>query len=76
MDSPFDSFLPSPFDDFLATADTVFDRYLEQKITEPPALTIHDKLRMHLEKSRAHAEITRQNFTASRLPQGLRLGYN
>jgi hypothetical protein len=76
MDSVFDSFLSSSVFDQFAKPSSVFDQFLEQKVTAPPAPTIHDKLRAQLERSKAHAENTRQNTTAARLPQGLRLGFN
>jgi hypothetical protein len=79
--SLFDQFAPanvSIFDQFLEQnkpAVSVFDQFTEQKIASA-APTLSDKLRSQLSKAKAHAEVTRQNYTASRLPQGLRLGYN
>lgn len=82
---------PSPdsslFDQFLPSSSvSVFDQFLEQNkpevsvfdqfLASPAPLTLSDKLRSQLTKAKAHAEVTRQNYTASRLPQGLRLGYN
>jgi len=55
----------------------VYDQFLQtaEKITVPAKNTLADKLRVQAEKAKANAQVPQQNFTASRLPEGLRLGF-
>jgi len=65
----------STFDSFLPKTNSVYDQFLmaAEKITAPK--TIAEKLRAQAVKAKASAEVPQQNFTATRLPEGLRLGF-
>jgi hypothetical protein len=68
---------PSVFDSFAQSDTDIFDQFLLEtepiKAKEPP--TLKQKLEAQRAKARAHAATTQQNYTASRLPEGLRLGF-
>jgi hypothetical protein len=68
---------PSVFDAFVKMDTDIFDQFVMEtepiKEQEPP--TLKQRLAARLDQAREHAATTRQNYTASRLPDGLRLGF-